>query len=320
MRRGVATSVRATEWMLEAPGRLQKTTTALPVPAPGEILVTSVAGAVSPGTERVLLHGTCPAAPVGTYPRQPGYLNIVVIRDAADRTLIGERGVATLGHRDHALIPYHRFVRITPGVMDEAALLGILAADARHAIDVAAVESNEDCLVIGGGVMGTLTAWELGQRTGGAIRLLERDAVRRERLRQIAFPRAVTVAEEPGRYPFDTIFDCAGSAAAFALAQEAARPRGSILLVTDGTHEDYTLAPSFFAKGLYLGKPDSAPDLRGFLADWFARHEDRSSLIAVAFRDEIRFADFPQAYLEALHAPAAAQGGLLPRVLYEPAS
>lgn len=319
MRRGVATSVRAVEWMLEGPGRLQKTTTALPVPAEGEILVTCVAGAVSPGTERVLLHGTCPSVPAGAYPRQPGYLNIVVIRDAADRTLLGERGIATLGHRDHALIPYHRFVRIAPGVTDEVALLGVLAADARHAVEVAAVESKEDCLVIGGGIMGVLTAWELGHRTSGAIRLLEREAARRDLAKGIRFPRPVTVADEPGRYPFDSVFDCAGTATAFRIAQEAARPRGSIVLVTDGSHEEYTLAPAFFARGLYLGKTDTSPDLRGFLAEWFARHEDRATLVEAAFRDGIRFADFPQAYLEALHATPAAGGGLLPRVLYEPA-
>lgn len=318
MRRGVATSVRAVEWMLEGPGRLQKTATALPVPSEGEILVTSVAGAVSPGTERVLLHGTCPAVPAGAYPRQPGYLNVVVIRDAQDRTLIGERGVATLGHRDHALIPYHRFVRLGPGATDEDALLGVLAADARHAVEVAAVESKEDCLVVGGGIMGVLTAWELGHRTTGAIRLLERDATRCGILQGVRFPRPVTVSDEPGRYPFDSVFDCAGTAAAFRVAQEAARPRGSIVLVTDGSHEEYALAPSFFGKGLYLGKTESSPDLRGFLGDWFARHEDRSSLVQAAFRETIRFADFPQAYLQALHATPA-DAGLLPRVLYEPA-
>lgn len=319
MKRGVATSVRAVEWMLEGPGRLRKTTTALPVPSEGEILVTSIAGAVSPGSERALLHGTCPAAPQGAYPRQPGCLNVVVIRDAADRTLIGERGVTMLGHRDHALIPYHRFVRIAPGVPDDAALLGILAADAHHAVEVAAVDSREDCLVLGGGIVGVLTAWELGHRTSGAIRIVEREASRRALLEQIRFPRPVTISHETGRYAFDSAFDCAGTAAAFRTAQETVRPRGSILLVTDGSHEEYVLAPAFFAKGLYLGKTDSAPDLRGFLAEWFARHEDRASLGAVAFQDSIRFTDFPQAYLESLHAPPAAQRGLLPRVVYDPA-
>jgi len=313
----VASSVRATEWMLEAAGRLQRTSTTLPAPASGEILVTTLVGAVSPGSERVLLHGTCPSVPASAYPRQPGYVNVVEIRDAADRTLLGERGVATLGHRDHALIPYHRFVRIPPGVPDDAALLGVLAADARHAVEVATVESREDCLVVGGGIMGVLTAWELGVRTGGSIRIVERDAERRRLIQGIAFPRAVVVAEAPGRQPFDTVFDCAGTASAFLLAQEAARPRGSILLVTDGSHESYTLAPVFFGKGLYLGKTDSSPDLRGFLAEWFARHEDRATLIGAAFREEIRFADFPQSYLESLHAPSETHRGLLPRVRYE---
>ena len=312
----MTSSLRAVEWMLEAAGRLQRTSITLPMPAEGEILVASVAGAISPGTERALLYGTCPSVPSSAYPRQPGYLNIVEIRDAADRTLIGERGVATLGHRDFALIPYPRFVRIPPGVSDDAALLGILAADAHHAIDVAQVESGEDCLIVGAGIMGVLTAWELTLRTRGTIRIVERNAERRELVRGIRFPREIRIEEDRGRYPFDTVFDCAGTASAFHVAQEAARPHGSIVLVADGSHEDYTLAPAFFAKGLYLGKTDSCPDLRAFLGEWFARHEDRATLTDAAFREEIRFADFPQAYLEALHAPSEAHRGLLPRVHY----
>jgi hypothetical protein len=301
--------------MLEAAGRLRRTTMMLPSPAAGEILVATTLGAVSPGTERSLLHGTCPSSPPSAYPCQPGYLNVVSIEDAQDRTLLHERGIARLGHRDHALIPYPRFIRIPPGVEDEAALLGVLAADARHAIDIAAPDSGADCLVIGGGVMGALAAWELCSRTKGTVRLVERDGTRRELLGAVRFPRDVAVADSAGRQLFDVVFDCASTSSAFLVAQQSARPRGSIVLIADGSHEAYTLAPEFFAKGLFLGKTDSHPDLRGFLGDFFARREDRSSLISVAFRQEIRFADFPQSYLEALLSPGGGRG-LLPRVRY----
>lgn len=316
MRSAETVGVRAVEWMLESAGRFRKTATVLPVPASGEILVTTLVGAISPGTERALLHGTCPSVPASAYPRQPGYLNVVEIRAAPDRTLVGERGIATLGHRDHALVPYHRFIRIAPGVSHEAALLGVLAADARHAIEVASVEPRAECLVIGGGILGVLTAWELCVRTRGAVRLVERDAARRELLAGIKFPGDVTVAEDQGRYLFATVFDCAGTASAFRLAQECARPKGSVVVVADGSHEEYVLAAPFFAKGLYLGKTDSCPDLRSFLAEWFSRHEDRSTLLDAAFRDEIRFVEFPQAYLEALLAASGARRGLVPRVRY----
>jgi 2-desacetyl-2-hydroxyethyl bacteriochlorophyllide A dehydrogenase len=308
--------VRATEWMLESAGRFRRTTTVLPVPAEGEILVASLLGAVSPGMERALLHGTCPAVPQAAYPRQPGYLNIVEIREAHDRTLVGERGIALLGHRDYALVPYHRFVRIAPGVSDEAALLGVLTADARHAIEIASVDLHAECLVLGGGILGVLTAWELCARTRAVVRLVETDPARRELVSTIRFPGEVVVAEDVGRAQFSTVFECAGSAAAFLQAQESTRPKGSIVVIADGSHEDYVLGAPFFAKSLILGKTDSNPDLRSFLAEWFARHEDRSTLVAAAFQDEVRFVDFPQAYLEALLATPGTRRGLLPRVRY----
>lgn len=307
---------RAVEWTLDRAGQLARSVTSLPAPAAGEVLVATRVGAISPGTERMLLHGNSPSVPESAYPYQPGYLNVVEIREAADRTLLGDRGIAILGHRDHALIPYNRFIRIPDQISDEQALLGVLAADAMHAIDVATVERNEDCLVVGGGVIGVLTAWELCPRTRGAIRIVERDPHRRELIEEIRFPSEVTVAAESGSYPFHTAFECGNTSDAFELTQLAVRDKGSIVLIADGSHEDYTLTPDFFAKGLYLGKTDSNPDLRGFLDEYFARHEDTTTLVKAAFREEIRFADFPQAYLQSLMAKRDERSGLLPRVLY----
>lgn len=309
-------TVRAVEWTLESPGRLHRTRTTLPAPTVDEVLVASVLGAISPGAERALLHGTCPRISDRDYPYQPGSLNVVTIREAADRTLIGERGVVRLGHRDFALVPYGRFIRIPASVSDDVALLGVLAADAHHAVRIASVESDEDCLVVGGGIVGTLVAWELSLRTKGAVRLVEPDDRRREALEGIRFPAEVKVTGRTGRYPFHTVFECANTASAFEAAQGAVRPGGSIVVVSDGGHERYTLADPFFSRGLFLGKTGSHPDLRGFLNDWFARGEDRSTLIAAAFGEELRFEDFPQAYLKAALAAPGERPGLLPRIVY----
>jgi threonine dehydrogenase-like Zn-dependent dehydrogenase len=309
-------TVRAVEWTLESPGRLSRTTTTLPTPTVDEVLVGSVLGALCRGAERALLHGTCPQVSERDYPYQPGSVNVVTIREATDRTLVGERGVARLGHRDFALVPYARFLRIPAGVSDESALLGVVAADAHHAVAMANVESDEDCLVVGGGIVGTLVAWELAHRTKGAIRMVEPDDRRRAVLEGIRFPAEVKVSGRAGRYPFHTVFECANTALAFAAAQEAARAGGSIVVVSDGGHERYVLADRFFARGLFLGKTGPHPDLRAFLNDWFARGEDRSGLERAAFGETLRFDEFPQAYIKtALAAPGEAPG-LLPRVIY----
>jgi 2-desacetyl-2-hydroxyethyl bacteriochlorophyllide A dehydrogenase len=309
-------TVRAVEWTLDAPGQLHRTITTLPSPGVGEILVRTIVGAVSPGTERTLIQGLSPAVPADSYPYQPGYLNVVDIIDAGDRTLIGERGVAVLGHRDFALIPYHRFIRVPAGVSNDLAMLGVLSADARNAIDLAAVETGEDCLILGGGLLGVLTAWELGLTTQGSIRLVETNESRREMIQEIQFPAAVEIATDPGRYRFQTVFDCANTAAAFATAQTAVRPKGSIVLVADGSQEAYVLTSDFFSKGLYLGKTDSHPDLRTFLNEFFSRDDDTSTLVEAAFQEDLRFEDFPQAYLKALLTPVAGHRGLAPRVVY----
>lgn len=304
------------EWTLQGVGRLHRTITTLPSPARSEILVATRVGAVSPGSERALLRGTAPAVPETHYPYQPGCLNVVTIIDAADRTLLGERGVAVLGHRDFALLPYPRFIRMPVALPDEIGLLGVLAADAAHGIDVASVESGQSCLVIGGGILGTLTAWELTQRPGVSIRLVERSAARLSLLRRIVFPRQIEIVDSPGNHLFHTVFECSNTRDGFAAAQGAARPKGSIVVIADGCHEQCSLTPDFFAKTLYLGKTGSHPNLRSFLNEYFARRDDHESLIAAAFQEEIRFEDFPHAYLKNVLAPEEERRGLLPRVRY----
>jgi threonine dehydrogenase-like Zn-dependent dehydrogenase len=310
-------TTKAVEWTLEGVGRLNRSMMTLHSPTADEILVRSALGAVSPGLERTLLHGVCASVSAKSYPHQPGYLNVVSVVDAPDRTLIGDRGIAMLGHRDMALIPYKHFIRIPAGISDEVALLGVLASDANHAIRIASVESNEDCLVVGGGILGVLTAWELCLRTKGAIRIVERHTSRRKRIAKIAFPRPVTVSDEPGRYRFHTTFDCASTSSAFALTQTATRSKGSIVLIADGSQEPYALTPDFFRKGLYLGKAESAPELRSFLDEFFARGGDYTTLVAAAFEESIRFDEFPQAYLKLVLAPSGERTGLVPQVLYD---
>jgi 2-desacetyl-2-hydroxyethyl bacteriochlorophyllide A dehydrogenase len=310
-------TIRTTEWMFEGPGRLGRIHATLSRAAAGELLVQTKVGAISPGTERTLLHGAAQAVPVASYPHQPGYLNVVTIVDAADRTLLGDRGVAVLGHRDYALIPEAKFIRIPTGVPDELALLGVLAADARHAIETADPRQGEECLVVGGGILGVLTAWELCIRIRGRVLLVETDPGRRELLAEIRWPGPVTIADHVGRrHHVMTAFDCASTASAFETVQHAMKRHGSILLIADGGHEDYVLSAEFFAKELFLGKTGSHPNLRGFLGEYFSRIDDRTTLLDAAFREDVRFCDFPKAYLETLLTPSTQSKGLLPRVLY----
>lgn len=316
MKPPVLETIRATEWIFEAPGKLGRIHATLPKPALGEVLVQTKLGAISPGTEKTLLHGEAPSVPVTSYPHQPGYLNVVTILDAPDRSLLGDRGVAVLGHRDFALLPYSRFLRLPSGVPDELALLAVLAADARHAVETAAPGRGQESLVIGGGIMGVLTAWELCLFTGGRVRVVEENAKRRALLQELRWPGIVEIAEEPGRLLVSTAFDCACGSRAFELTQSCVKAGGSILLVADGSHEEYKLTGDFFSKGLFLGKTDSHPDLRTFLGEYFTRGDDRTTLLDVAFRDEVRFADFPHAYLTRVLAPIGSREGLLPRVLY----
>lgn len=171
-----------------APRRVELRDEALSVAGPGEVVVRGLASAVSQGTELLLYRGEGPARfddslalsdPRGdsTYPRRYGYswVGEIVGGDAA-RT--GEHVFALATHAD-AHVLRGADARAIPA--DVPATRAVLAANLETAITCAwdaEVALGDRVVVLGGGVVGALSAWLLG-RSGACVTLVERSARRR---------------------------------------------------------------------------------------------------------------------------------------------
>jgi 2-desacetyl-2-hydroxyethyl bacteriochlorophyllide A dehydrogenase len=158
-------------------------------PGPGEVRVNGIASGVSQGTELLLYRGEGPEVfdpSVGdggattTYPRRYGYAWVGEVSEVGEgaRLAVGTRVFALAPHGE-AHVLAEEAVRVLPG--DVPATRAVLAANMETAVTCAwdaRASLGDEVVVLGGGVVGILTAWLLA-RSGASVTLVERSVARR---------------------------------------------------------------------------------------------------------------------------------------------
>src|SRR5712692_3881616 len=150
--------------LLTAPRRLEWITEDLPALQPGEVLIQSIAGAISIGTELPLYCGTARSSAPVHYPRMTGYESIgtvIACGSAVQRLRIGDRVVAFYGHRTHSIVPEGKAIAVPKEVSDALALLVILTCDVGKGIRKVGPKPGESVLITGAGTIGLLTVFML---------------------------------------------------------------------------------------------------------------------------------------------------------------
>lgn len=261
-----------TSLLLVGPRQLVWHKELLPPLSPTELLIETRAGAISSGTELPLYRGDARAAMPSTYPRMTGYESVGVVRarGAAVRGIaIGERVVATYGHRTHAVIPAHKAYPIPPDLPNELALLLILSGDVLTGIHKLGAPLPEPLLVTGAGAIGLLTIFGLVALGATAVDVVEPLAARRKLARALGARRAFTPQEAVALMETHVAgVECSGRDTAFATLQHAMRPHSRICILSDGNVEPLTLAPVFHERQLAIIGSSDCPDYRKH-ARWY---------------------------------------------------
>lgn len=272
--------MRARSLLLTAPRRLAWVDGVLPAPRGREVLVETVAGAISIGSEVPLYLGNARSASPIAYPRMTGYESLGVVvacGDAVERLAVGDAVLAFYGHRTHAVLPEWRTIAVDRDLDARLALAAILTCDVGKGIravqaatdgagrpvdgviGVAAGRTDalpwggEPALVAGGGAIGLFTLWMLVALGAETVDVVEPLPSRRALAMEIGARRAVHPADAAAldeRYP--VAFECSGRDAAFALLQARLARRGRLCVLSDGNVEGFSLAPAFHANELRI--------------------------------------------------------------------
>jgi 2-desacetyl-2-hydroxyethyl bacteriochlorophyllide A dehydrogenase len=210
-------------------------------PGAGEVLVRALASGVSQGTELLLYRGEGPerfdpsldgGAAAETYPRRYGYAWVgeVIAAGAGARFGEGTRVFALAPHGDIHVLDA---ALVRPLPEDFPAARAVLAANLETAVTCAwdaGVSLGDDAVVLGGGVVGILTAWLLTQ-SGATVTLVERSAKRRAAARALV-RSAVVEAEAAPDGTADVVVEATGDPSVLDTAVAWARPEGRVVVAS----------------------------------------------------------------------------------------
>jgi alcohol dehydrogenase len=286
--------------LLVAARRLDWVEEDLPEPGPSELLVRTVAGAVSVGTELPLYLGTHCGTYPARYPRMTGYeslAEVVAAGAAVAGIAAGDRVVAFYGHRTYAVIPAERAIHVPAGIAAPVALLAILSCDVAKGIGKAAPGQGEPILVTGGGTIGLLTAFNLVARGHTQVDLVEPLPERRSLALALGIRAALSPEEaEAIDVAYQVGFECSGRDRAFHLLQQKLVPCGRICVLSDGNVEPLTLAPAFHEKELAVSGSSDGMDYQGHAAWFFERARTRAPALERLFEWRVAASEVPAAF------------------------
>ncbi len=168
---------------LTAPRDLTFTEELLPELTADEVLVKTLYGAVSLGTELPLYSGTSRSSEAIIYPTMTGYESYGVIEAIGKKVKdfhVGDKVVSFYGHRTHAVVKVSNLIRVPATLSPALALLAILSCDAKKGILKLEPRVNETVLITGAGTIGLLTLFILKALGVQVVDVIEPLSNRRE--------------------------------------------------------------------------------------------------------------------------------------------
>lgn len=222
-------SAQATALWYAAARECVLNTEELPARGPGECLVRTLWSGISRGTERLVFEGRVPQsefermrAPLQQgafpFPVKYGYCAVGMV-DAGPAELLGKAVFCLHPHQDRFVVPTERVTLVPDGVPARRAVLAANMETALNAHWDAGSGPADRIVVVGGGVLGLLTAFIAAKLPGAEVTLVDLDESR-AKLAQALGCRFAVPADCPR--DADLAFHASASAAGLATAIDAA--------------------------------------------------------------------------------------------------
>lgn len=295
--------MKAQSLVLAAPYEHIWQTEPLAQPEADQILVRSRTGAISIGTELALYRNTTAHTQPLHYPFMTGYETVgevIACGSQVSHLAVGDRVVATYGHRSYACIAAQRAIPVPADISDALALLVILACETAKGIAKVAVQEHEAVLITGGGTIGLLTLFNLRACGSSRVAVVE-PASSRHLLavqlgaEQVWLPTQLTDDLAP---TYQVGFECSSSNDAFALLQRLLAPNARLCVLADARQEPLVLTPAFHEKELHIIGTSDGVDYPGY-ATWYWPHARANRLqLEQMFTHSVAFSDLPALFAE----------------------
>jgi alcohol dehydrogenase len=281
--------------MLTAPRTLDWVEEVLPEPSGEDVVIQTMTGAVSIGSEMPQYLGTNRSAAPPTYPRMTGYesLGRVIWCGAQVRGItVGDRVLAFYGHRTLAVAPAASVISVPDDVSDALALLAILSCDVAKGVRKLSPRPEQPIAISGAGEIGLLTLFMLTALGCYLVDVIEplperRALARRLGARAVFPPNALKSRNDI----YALGFECSSRDQAFALLQRLLQPQGHICILADGNLEPLTLTPAFHHKELHIVGSSDGWDYRAHAAWYFHALRQRAVPLEAMFDRQVQATD-----------------------------
>lgn len=274
-------SLLARSLKLYGPQTLKWSEDMLPLVGDDDVVIETIAGAISIGSEIPRYLGQSREAKQLRYPMMTGYESygrITSVGKNVTEQLIGEKIIAFYGHRTHAILPADKLIFAPSRIPPPTALLAILTCDVAKGIRKLNIKPEERVLVIGAGAIGLMTIWLLKRYGIQSIHVLEIDEARCEKARTLGAVSAVHPTEATRwAEDFEVGIECSNDDAGFQILQEKMAHGSRICLLSDGNLAPLSLSAHFHHKELtIIGSSDGWDYHRHAIWFWQVVENDHS--------------------------------------------
>lgn len=245
--------------------------TELPELKEGEVLIRTIATAISIGAELPQFRQEDPTDAFPEYPRKVGYESfgeIVETGHSVKSLKTGDRVIAFYGQKNLGIVKAEQAFKTPRNIEAGIALLAILSCDAAKGVRKLDPFPDSRVIVTGMGTMGLLTVYYLKHfYKVQQVDVLEPDSTRHEPAKSFGAANIYSAEEFPQDY-YDFGIECSATNEGFAALQKAMKSHQQICILSDGNKGTFTLQPEFFEKELGIVGSSDGWDYEKHM-EWF---------------------------------------------------
>jgi alcohol dehydrogenase len=221
-----------------------------------EVLIKTIAGAISIGAELPQYMESDLTDTSPRYPKETGYESygeIIEIGDEVKTLNIGDRVVAFYGHKDYGLIKEHKAIPVPKEIHYSDALLTILSCDSAKGVLKLNPKNTDKVLVTGMGTMGLMTVYFLKEYMNvHHIDVLEPNSSRGAFAEMLGVNNVFNDISECPTDFYEYGIECSAHNEAFKSLQKSLLVDAGICILSDGNKEKFELQPEFYEKELKI--------------------------------------------------------------------
>ncbi|NMH68233.1 alcohol dehydrogenase [Bacillus sp. RO3] len=285
------TGKKQLEWMKEEIKRIKE----------DEILIRTVAGAISIGAEMPQYEESDVTDQNPRYPRGTGYESYGRVMETGEGVTdikAGDHVLAFYGHKQAAVVKANKVVKVPGDVPYDHALLNTLSCDAGKGVLKLKPRRKDKVLVTGAGTMGLLTLHFLkSYMKVERVDVLEPDESRRAVAHTFG---ATQTYGDRGQVPeavYDYGLECSASSDAFQALLRSLKQRGEACILSDGNKDLFFLNEAFYERELKIVGSSDGWDYRKH-SEWFFKEQVNAPYVTRIFEHAISSEDLIECFAE----------------------